>query len=378
MPDVTLTDFVPSDDIEVQWRRILDSFGQGLSGADATNELFWTIASAGIRSKDRHVRLLRVQPELGAGALLPFLASTSRPGIFDIERLEAVSAVYGGRSVVLADRQNSELVKELFSGLARCQRGWGTLLLRVIADSPTHQSLLAALDAIPLSYVEVGRNRSPYFHLPATWEEISKRLPQSLRWRIRKGQKELERRGQLTYREYVTPVDAESLTEEMYRVERRSWKESAGVSITTHDFQQKFYEMAIPLAAHRGHLSAHVLFLDGDPIAFMLGLLGIDGAFLAVKSSFVEDLANLSPGHVLKKFAIERLITRGAKIFDFMGDCDEHKMRWTQDTYENVTLVVYSPSWRGKIARLRSWLGVLRKKRIASDDLPTRQQRAQA
>ena len=63
---------------------------------------------------------------------------------------------------------------------------------------------------------------------------------------------------------------------------------------------------------------------------------------------------------MLKKFAIEHLLAQGIKIWDFMGVCDEHKMRWTKDTYEVATLVVYNRSWRGAVGRLRTWLGSLR------------------
>jgi hypothetical protein len=87
-------------------------------------------------------------------------------------------------------------------------------------------------------------------------------------------------------------------------------------------------------------------------------------------------MSNLTPGHVLKKFAIEHLIAQGTKIWDFMGVCDEHKMRWTKDTYEVATLVVYNRSWRGQVGRLRSWLSSLRQKRQESKALPTRQDRA--
>jgi hypothetical protein len=375
MSSVAIADLLPTAEIGGQWQRILSSFGEGIAGADATNELFWTIAAADIRGKDTALRLLSVSDASGSGAILPFVAPPATSGILGC-KLEAVSAVYGNRSVVLAERLDPALVREIFTGLTREQPRWSTLLLRVAADSPSYSCLTQALDAASYRYAEIERNRSPYFHIPATWDELSAKLPQSLRWRIRKSQKELEKRGQLTYRSFTTAADAGEFIEQMYSIEQRSWKQQLGVAVTHHDYQQRFYAAAIPLAAQSGHLSGHVLSLDGDPIAYILGLVGRDRAFLAVKSSFVEAMSNLTPGHVLKKFAIEHLIAQGTKIWDFMGVCDEHKMRWTKDTYEVATLVVYNRSWRGQVGRLRSWLSSLRQKRQESKALPTRQDRA--
>lgn len=375
MSSVAIADLLPTAELGAQWQRVLSSFGEGISGADATNELFWTIAAAEIRGKNTPLRLIKVSDASGAQAIMPFVAPPATSGILGV-KLEAVSAVYGSRSVVLAERLDPALVQQIFTGLTREHPRWSTLLLRVAADSPSYQCLTAALDAASYRYVEIERNRSPYFHIPPTWDELSAKLPQSLRWRIRKSQKELEKSGKLTYRAFTTPADTDVFTEQMYSVEKRSWKQELGVAITAHEYQQRFYAAAIPLAAQSGNLSGHVLSLDGTPIAYILGLVGRDRAFLAVKSSFVEEMQKLSPGHVLKKFAIEHLLAQGIKIWDFMGVCDEHKMRWTKDTYEVATLVVYNRSWRGAVGRLRTWLGSLRQDRKSSKAMPTRQDRA--
>jgi CelD/BcsL family acetyltransferase involved in cellulose biosynthesis len=73
-------------------------------------------------------------------------------------------------------------------------------------------------------------------------------------------------------------------------------------------------------------LSAHVLRLDGRPLAYILGVAAGDGAFLDLKESFDASYAQYSPGHVLKRFAMETLIARGVGIYDFMRACEPYKL----------------------------------------------------
>jgi CelD/BcsL family acetyltransferase involved in cellulose biosynthesis len=131
----------------------------------------------------------------------------------------------------------------------------------------------------------------------------------------------------------------------------------------------------VPRAASAGRLSGHILSLNERPIAYMLGLLGQDRVYLALKSSFDESVAALSPGHVLKKLGICRLIERGAVAFDFMGRCDTHKMYWTDQTYEVATLAIYNASWRGRAAWLKRRIGGLRRTIPDEAPIPTRKDR---
>jgi hypothetical protein len=60
---------------------------------------------------------------------------------------------------------------------------------------------------------------------------------------------------------------------------------------------------------------------------------------------------------VLKRFAFERLISRGVSLYDFMGRCEPYKMRWTDRTYRSLTVALFNGSIAGSLGYLRSRLG---------------------
>jgi hypothetical protein len=60
---------------------------------------------------------------------------------------------------------------------------------------------------------------------------------------------------------------------------------------------------------------------------------------------------------VLKRFAFERLIAQGITLYDFMGKCEQYKMRWTDRTYKVLTIAMFNRNVAGSIGYLRSKLG---------------------
>ena len=58
----------------------------------------------------------------------------------------------------------------------------------------------------------------------------------------------------------------------------------------------------------------------------------VDGTFLDLKESFVVAHSENSPGHVLKRYAMQTLLSRGIR------PC---KMRWTDQTYRCSTVSIY-------------------------------------
>lgn len=143
-----------------------------------------------------------------------------------------------------------------------------------------------------------------------------------MRWTIRKSHADLHKKGRLEYEERAGSDSVPSLIDALHTVERNSWKEESGTSITKQEHQERFHRSLADLAARSGYLSGHVLRLDGHPIAFILGIAAGDGAFLDLKGSFDASNFEHSLGHVLKRDAVETLIARGVHLYDFMGNCE--------------------------------------------------------
>jgi CelD/BcsL family acetyltransferase involved in cellulose biosynthesis len=216
--------------------------------------------------------------------------------------------------------------------------------------------LLKATTSLGIPVRVLGKYESPYIELHPTWEALLAALPKKMRWTIRKSEKDLSALGSLTYEEVTAPEGVASLLAAIYEIEQKSWKEQSGTSITAQAGQREFYESCVAQGAQAGILSAHVLRLDGKPIAYILGIAAGDGVFLDQKESFDLAYSEHSPGHVLKHFAIERLLARGVKLYDLMGECEQYKMRWTSKTYTRLSLALYNRNLGGRLSHLRSML----------------------
>lgn len=340
--------------LEGAWDRILRSCTNGTAGPDATCSFAWARALQATHLAGAQVRLLEINSNTETLGILPmFLTSSGNPLVFPQE-LRAITEAYSGRCGLLVANNDPEVIRFLLERLIHDVPGWDVFVFRTVEPSPTHGAVMAAARDMAFKMRILGVNESPYIVLGSSWDDTVARLPKKMRWTIRKAEKQLRSKGRL---EYVRFTDAESeLMESIYRVERSSWKERSGTSITSQKQQMAFYEALVEEAGRAGVLSAHVLRLNSHPIAYVLGIEADDGVFLDLKESFDTQFSACSPGHVLKRFAIESLLSDGVGIYDFMGRCEPYKMRWTDRKYRSVTLALFKPTIKGRLSYLRSRL----------------------
>jgi CelD/BcsL family acetyltransferase involved in cellulose biosynthesis len=229
--------------------------------------------------------------------------------------------------------------------------GWDIATFTLPAGSVFEVAMLEACASRSLRSRSIARLDSPFVVLEKSWEDQLATLPKKMRWTVRKSIKELSSLGNVTYERFEDTSDRTTLLSVIEEIERNSWKESANTSLTAQEHQRRFFRSLLENAGSQ--VSAHVLCIDKQPIAYILGLRDKD-TFLDLKESFSQSYAQYSPGHVLKKFAIDHLIVSGIKIYDFMGRCEPYKLKWTDRTYTRVTTTIYNRTVRGSLAYARS------------------------
>lgn len=337
------------------WQEIALSCKREVLGPDATSEAFW------IRSLVESGRV--GQPVfLSSPAPGPvnwvFAGTVSRgSGLVAGERtLRCVREAYSGRGGLLVRNGDGTHAADLLARLRQPGNGWDVVVLSVVEGSESHRALLDFQERGAMTRC-IGKSESPYFSLGESIDVLLAALPKKMRWTMRKGEKDLRELGALEYREYTGADEVADFRSAIEQVERTSWKQEAGTSIARNEFQQRFYDTMLRHAAEGRRLSGHVLSLNSRPIAFILGILDDGGVFLDLKESFSEEFGVHSPGHVLKRYALARLIARGARTYDFMGACDPYKMRWTSTTYRQCTVAIYLKTPWGVGAYLRSRTG---------------------
>lgn len=342
--------------LRADWDRILASCSRAVQGPDATCSWTWAEALRRTLLKETELQVLIVSADSRNVAIVPTYRQIAKALPFDKRELRVITEVHAGRRGLLVAHDNPDIVEFVLARLSADIPAWDVALLGAVHDSPSYAAIVEAARRTAFRMRSIAVQQSPYIELASTWDRMIAALPKKTRWTIRKSERELNSKGTLTYERVTEASQVDSLLASIFEIERKSWKQEAGSSMTVQNRQQMFYETFAKLAAENGTLSGHVLRLSSRPVAYILGVTSADGVFLDLKESFDAGFAEYSPGHVLKRFAIESLIASGIRVYDFMGRCEPYKMRWTDKTYQCDTIALYRPTARGSLFYLRSGL----------------------
>lgn len=336
------------------WQDLLESCRDGVFGPDDTCSPLWARALASTHLHGADVGAIVVRRNGRVAVLVPYYVSTE--GTFPLRRreLRQITEAHSGRASLLVRDDDPDAVAFLLESMLNGSLPWDMFVFGVVANSKTHGALTQAISRVRVPARCLAVRESPFVELGPSWDSVFNELPKKMRWTIRKSERDLREIGDLQYEELTAASTVDTLLGSIYEVERSSWKEKSGTSITAIEYQKRFYEAFVAMAAEGGTLSAHVLRLSKRPIAYILGVMDEGRIFLDHKESFDLRFAEHSPGHVLKRFAIERLIFRGIAVLDLMGACEPYKMRWTSKTYRRFTVGIYNQTLRGRIQFARA------------------------
>lgn len=329
---------------------ILASSQKGIDGYDITNSSSWIKTILETFWSGEEIKTIRLGKDGAAEGVFIYAVKTIFRFFIPIRRLETVNTFYTGRSGLLVKEDKAIYCERLLDTVLEHVKEWDTLEITILNNSACHKSIYKK-NKKNFYALNTNTTSSPYIELNNSWNTIFNALPKKLRWTIRKCSNELSESDTLNYKEYT---DSDSILGIIFEIEQQSWKESMLSSITTQPQQKLFYERLVINTAASGNLSAHVLFIGNKPIAYILGLISSDGAFLDLKESFVQAYSKYSPSHVLKSFVIPSLIRKNIKIYDFMGLCEPYKMQWTEKKYKRHTIVIYNKTFRGIFSYIKS------------------------
>ena len=276
------------------------------------------------------------------------------------QKLGCVPNLYPGRAGIIYDLSVPDMADALASAVLRDSESWDAFSITVVANSNTELAILEAARAQAFAYRIVSELDIPFIAFPPTWDEYIASLPKKFRYTIRSGEKLLKKLGKLEMRLYTESEQCDEFLKLAYAIERKSWKEGTGTSLTRQPIQKRFHEQLAPVAAELGMFRGYVLLLDGEPIAHIYGLQFGD-VLCDLKESFDKKYADSSPGSVLKGLVMQELIGGTIKSWDFIGRAEFHKLRWTNDVYKQRHYVFYAGG-KGRLLRWRHDLGVIMRK----------------
>lgn len=330
--------------IEADWDRLVTENPETADGLDATTGYRWYRALVQTFDVGSTARIVLVRERGRVAALLPLVQMGGR----FCKRLAVASELYGGRNGLLIERHDPRLLAALLQGARVAFGPWQSLKLMVVDGSKTAQLLDEAAPMLGFRLITAPGWESPYFPLASSQDEFMTGVSKGLRQTIRTSTNKLKNLGEVHYEDIGPAQDSGTVLQAIFAIERASWKQQAGTAITCRPEQESFYRAFFDSNLNSGLLHGVIMYLGDTPIAYNFGLLKA-GFYSCLKHSNRHDHQSLSPNQLLNVVLIERLRANGARVYDYMGTAEPHKLRWSDQTktYKRTPTWLFGPSLCG-------------------------------
>ena len=357
----TITDFHEFDSIESEWDALVAASGvEHPFLTHAWLRAWWTAFGAG---KALNIALVRKAGKLIGAA--PLMVTEQRMFGLRARVLESIANDHTPRYEFIVARGHEAAAFAALWQQIRDGARWDVLQLRqLLSGSQTLSCLrqIARHHALPLG--TWASERSPYVAFNGTWDEYFQSLGHNHKRNVGKALRRLQRTGEVELEVVSSPAEIDAAIAEGMRIEALAWKESAGTAMLSRDDVQAFYQTCGPAAAETGLLRLFFLVRDGRRIAFSYGLQ-MQRTIFVLKGGYDPEFSHFSPYHVLYSLVFQYAFEHGIDGYDFLGNDEPFKMKWTDTVREHCWLYVYSRSLRGRllhylkfaaVPRLRAWL----------------------
>jgi len=286
------------------------------------------------------------------GIMPCYMKVTKRLG-FVRKEIGLIYELYLGRSGFIVREQSLTILESLLDAVFNRIKGWDIFHITTVNGGPSNKLIKNVIDNGYCCADIYSHTVVPYIKLPSSWDEYLSSRKRAFRKGIKKYSKKLISEGEVEIKAINNEDDVDYFLNAMFSIERKSWKEASGTSLTKKPLQEEFHRVFTSVAAHAGLLKAYLLTLNGLPIAYHYNVL-YGEIIYDFKSSYIDDFKKLAPGKVLRSMILEQFINEGIQIMDFVGEIQPHKMDWTDATYKISNYTLFNNTLHSKIWWLRS------------------------
>jgi len=192
--------------------------------------------------------------------------------------------------------------------------------------------------------------------LPSTFDEYLATLNKSLRFDVRKLDKELFTSG----RARIEEVGLDSLDRAMetfFETHRMRWRKRGLPGAFIGSRTERFHREWAGLALQNGWLWMSILHFDGKAVGTIYAMRLGKGCFY-YQAGFDPEASSISPGTLLVGHTIRRAISEGLTTFDFLRGDEPYKRRWKpQHEYKNLRFILPSRGLLGKMGQAWNEVG---------------------
>jgi Acetyltransferase (GNAT) domain len=343
-------DRIEIEHLRSDWDRLTLKNSIPMLGHDATSGFVWFESLISTFSSASSVKIVVIRSAEGIVALMPLILE--RDGIF-FHRLSVPTVLYGGRNGFLLEYPSCDLVAAMFKGVKKAFNRWHSIHMWVVDGSDSDLLLKEVCTREGYTTIFEKPMQSPYFPLQENTKEFDMRISKGLKQRLKASPAKLCALGHLQFRDIKDEFSMDAAMDAVLAVDRESWKHETGTAITNHADQEKFYRALFKSSLNSGVLHGKILYLNQRPIAFNFGLVYC-GVFSSLKHSQSTEFERFSPSHLLNAEMILYLRAMNVHIYDFMGECEPHKLQWSDATqvYTRRPIWIYRYPISGYITSL--------------------------
>lgn len=316
--------------------------------------LEWTRALLDVHVRDSDTVFAVVLRSAGrVVAIVPAIIRRERVmGLFEVDCLSLLSRLVSTQADILRTHDHPGIVAALFDAFARLPCRWDTVRIdRVLESSAISAQLTALLADSTLASRIQAQPPTFYLELGRSYDEFLAARSSKFRNHLRRKARQLEAAGQVQVRQAGRDLGVEEALDHLLQVEARSWKHTHGTALSVLPRQRAFNQLICEGAARLGRLHLLLLYLDGVPVAYDLGVMAGD-RYSYLKTSFDETCRRLSPATVLRGTLVRTLIAEGVRCMDFPAAPFKWEEQWTNTLRQRYSFVAFNRTPRGLLYRL--------------------------
>lgn len=341
------------------WRSLLAqtrgaSFFQSLEWLEA----YWKHYGAG-----QELRVLIVSSSGEPVGILPLVVRSERTKVGPLRMLTYPLHDWGSFYGPIGEHPEVTLAAGL-EHVRRTRCNWAIVELRwVDADGIDRGQTEHALRHARFQAYKTVWNRTAVVNLPETWEAFLAGRTSKWRNNLRRWQRKLAERGEITYLRYRPRGESHGegdprwdLYDACEELASRSWQGSSETGTTlSHESVRPFLRDVHALAANSGALDINLLWLDGEPLAFAYNY-HYAGSIYGLRVGYDARQSRDGVGNILYVHAIRDSIQRGDHTYDMgVGSLEIKRYFLTQivPIYRFSHYRLTAP--RAQVLRLRRW-----------------------
>ncbi len=263
-----------------------------------------------------------------------------------LRTLRFMANYHTNRFDFIVNGDKKAVVTAMLDHLAVHYRNIDTYLFDFLQHGCESELLLAnLLDGKNKKRAKLNSILSPYIQIAQSWEAYWPSLSKRWRRKISDTSKLFARNGDGTIIKY-TGAEIDKAFDELLTVSRKTWQYENGTAIASTEKDITLYYSIARDMAKNGMLRLWILKIDALPVAFLYAIEYANKLF-AMKIGFNQEYSHFSPGVFLSTHVIKECFDHKLAEFDWLGENNDYKMKWTSLCRQHVRHRVYNTTLAG-------------------------------